>query len=57
MISLAAALLPVWPFAARLGLLVSGMLAVVPLWLAAALLLRAPRDALVRKTSDGFEVY
>jgi hypothetical protein len=56
-IPVAAALLPLWPSVAAVGLLLGGTLGVAPLWLAAALLLRAPRDALVRNRGDGFEVY
>jgi hypothetical protein len=56
-IPVAAALLPLRPSAAAVGLVFAGGLAVGPLWLAAALLLRAPRDALVRNRGDGFEVY
>jgi hypothetical protein len=56
-IPVAAALWPFRPLAALAGLVLGGTLAVVPLWFAAALLLRAPRDALVRHTGDGFEVY
>jgi hypothetical protein len=56
-ISVAAALLPFRPWAALAGLLLGGTFAVVPLWVAAALFLRAPRDALVRNRGDGFEVY
>jgi hypothetical protein len=56
-IPVAAALLPFRPLAALVGLILGGTCAVGPLWVAAVVLLRAPRDALVRHTGDGFEVY
>ena len=43
--------------AALVGLLLGGTLAVGPLWIAAALLLRAPRHGLIRPTGDGVEVF